>query len=190
LIFPLCLRWQTGDWLRRNRWWKWAGLAVFALAAMLLVISPARPLWPATTVLSKFDAKSHPALERAASVYTIYAERPYAFAPVIEKLPADANPLGLIAIDYPETSLWKPFGSRRVLHVLPGETAAEASARGIRYVLVSAETLDSHTRETVAQWVARNHAEVVWIMPLRLRASSAATDWTLARLPADATKGL
>ena len=190
LMLPLCLRRQTGDWLRRNRWWQWSGLAVFVIAAGLLVLSPARPLWPAQLVLSKLDVQNSAILKRAEAVYSVYHDRPEAFAPARDRLPPDASPLGLISFDYPEASLWKPFGGRRILHVRPEDGPGETVGRGIRYVLVSSETLLTHTSETPEQWLQRNHAEVVWAMPLRLRASREANDWILAKLPAAGTKDL
>ncbi len=187
-LLPLCLMRQSGDWIRRNRWWKATGLGVFALAAGMVIITPARPLWPAQSVLSRL--KNNPAARRAEAVYSVYNARPEAFAPARERLPADAGTVGIIAFDYPETSLWKPFFSRRIKHVIPTDTAGEMAGRGIRYVLISSETLAAHYAMTVEDWVKKNHAEVVWTMPLRLRASREANYWTLAKLPSAETKSL
>ena len=186
-LLPLCLMRQSGDWIRRNWWWKAAGMGVFALAAVMVIITPARPLWPAQSILSRLK---NPAAQRAEAVYSVYSERPEAFAPARERLPADAGTVGIIAFDYPETSLWKPFFTRRIKHVIPTDTAEEMAGRGIRYVLISSETLGAHYGTTVEEWLKKTHAEIVWTMELRLRASREANEWTLAKLPPAETKGL
>src|SRR5262249_21381847 len=113
-LVPIFLLWQSGDWFSRNRWWKWVGMLQFAMAGLLLIISPPRPLWPANTVLSKVNA-SGTLTKRALNVYGTYAKRPESFAPLLAKLPSDLRAVGLVSFDDPETSLWKPFGSRRIL---------------------------------------------------------------------------
>ncbi|MDW8308190.1 MAG: hypothetical protein RMK20_02325, partial [Verrucomicrobiales bacterium] len=68
-----------------TRLWRAGAWAVFALGAVLLVINPARPLWPAIPVLRAFGAEqsSHPLVQRAWTVYSVYHARPRAFEPVL-----------------------------------------------------------------------------------------------------------
>src|SRR4029078_10350488 len=51
----------------RNVFWKRFGNLVFGVSGLLLVISPARPLWPALTVLTPINAEqsSRPFWQRA-----------------------------------------------------------------------------------------------------------------------------
>jgi hypothetical protein len=61
-------------------------------------------------------------IARARRVYSIYANRPDAFEPLRALIPPETRKTGLIAFgDEPETSLWRPFGSTRVRHLLTGQ---------------------------------------------------------------------
>ena len=129
--------------LVRRSWWRsWAFFSC-GLAGLLLVISPARPLWPAGWFFQHYGSRlqsSRLAL-RALDAYAAKSQRAEVFAPVIALLPADASVLGYSADDFPETSLWKPFGSRRILHVKLSDSAEEMRRRGIKYVLLTTEIL-------------------------------------------------
>ncbi len=172
----------------RRRWWRWLGGLHFFLVAVLLVLCPARPLWPAMTCLRAAggaEAKQR-LVQRAWTVYAVYSQRTDAFAAVRAALPAEANPLGLVTRDDPETSLWRPFGSRRIQHVIPGETAAQVRARGIQYVLVSTERFAIRFGQPFADWRAELGGEVLATWTLKLRAGQPAVDWHLVKLRAAA----
>ncbi|MDB6020344.1 MAG: hypothetical protein JWQ04_201 [Pedosphaera sp.] len=190
LLVPLFLLRQSGDWIRRNTWWRYAGLLVFLIAGLTVIISPARPLWPAGYVLSKLDHGGSALIKRAETVYAVYGQRGNGFAPVTDQLPADATVLGLITFDDPETSLWLPFGQRRIVHVKSTDRREDLDRRGIKYVLVSSEFLSWQPGQTPQSWAEKNHAEIIRVVPLTLRASRGPVDWAVARLRPDGTKGL
>jgi len=170
--------------MTRNVLWRGASAGVFLLAALLLILSPPRPLWPAVTILRASGANhsSLPLVKRAWTVYSVYGARGDAFEPARAILPADANPLGMVTWDDPEASLWQPFGSRRILHVRQDDTPEETRQRGIHYVLVSSFVLSQGWHMSFDEWLARNNAEVVQRLSLELRAGRGATDWFLVRL--------
>jgi hypothetical protein len=170
--------------MTRTVFWRVAGIGVFLLAALLLILSPPRPLWPAVTILraSGADHSSHPLVKRAWTVYSIYGTRGDAFAPARAVLPADANPLGMVTWDDPEASLWQPFGSRRIMHVCRDDTPEATRRRGIHYVLVSSYVLSQGWKMSLDEWLARYNAEVVQRLSLELRAGRGPTDWFLVRL--------
>ena len=165
-----------------RRWWRMGAFMVFLIAAGLLVISPARPLFPVEMLLEKIPNASSPSLMRVREVYAVYRARNDAFAPVRALLPADTKILGMITRDDPETSLWHPFGTRRVLHVTPQDTAAELRALGIEYILVKRDAFGAGFEGTPDDWFKRMNAEVIQIIPLNLRASDGMRDWYLVRL--------
>jgi hypothetical protein len=171
------------DYVRR-RWWSFAGAAVFLLAGLLLVVSPARPLWPAVAVLRALGAEHSTRLlgRRAWTVYSVYRSRSDAFAPARALLPPDADPLGVITSDHPETSLWRPFGHRRILHVCHGDTPEETRQRGINYVLVSSTELSNRFRVSIDQWLVQNDGQLLQRLSLDLRASQGPVDWFLVKL--------
>jgi len=185
LLAPFFLASPAQGQLVKKIWWRGAALAVFFIAAGLLVVSPARPLFPVGMFLEKIHAAAgqHPALARAATVYAIYRDRNDAFAPARAALPADLKMLGFIAFDTPETSLWRPFGSRRIEHVCPGDTPAELKQRGLEYILVKTDGFERWLNGSADDWVRRMNAQVVQKIPLQLRASDPVTGWYLVKLP-------
>jgi hypothetical protein len=90
--------------------------------------------------------------------------------------------LGLITFDDPETSLWRPFGSRRIEHVCPEDTPADLKRQGIEYVLLREETLKICFKCSLDDWLKQMNAQVVQKIPLNLRASRGALDWYLVQL--------
>ena len=61
-------------------------------------------------------------------------------------LAPDANPIGFLGFDEPETGLWRPFGSRRVIHFSHADLPAELRSRGFKYALVSEYTLVNNSK--------------------------------------------
>ena len=164
----------------RKTWWRISALGVFVLSAGLVVVSPPRPLFPIQTILAKM--KNPPV--RVQAVYSVYRARNDAFAPArAVLLPLNLKVLGLVTFDDPETSLWRPFGSRRIEHVLREDTAAELKARGIEFVLVKSDSFGGKWLDgTLDEWCQRMHASVVQKIPLNLRAGVGPEDWYLLRL--------
>ena len=97
---------------------------------------------------------------------------------MIALLPADAKIIGFSADDFPETSLWKPFGSRRILHVKTGDSGEEVRQRGIRYMLVTMES----PQETWPQWVQRMDAKELQTVTLKMWGSLPPFVWHLVEL--------
>jgi len=162
----------------RRCWWQAAARVVLVIAAGLLIVSPARPLFPVLTLLGKLP---HPPA-RLVEVYSVYRERHDAFAPVRAVLPAGVTVLGMTTFDDPETSLWRPFGSRRIEHILPEDTAADLKARGIGYVLVRGEVFGTWFPGAMDDWLAKMDAQVVQKLSLDLRAAQGPADWYLVKL--------
>jgi hypothetical protein len=184
LLLPFLLGGTGQEKISRRRWWRISALAVFLLAGILLVVSPARPLFPRKLFLEKISAleQRHPALVRVADVYTVYRDRNDAFAPARAALEPGLKILGLITYDDPETSLWRPFGSRRIEHVRPEDTAADLKQLGIEYILVSEDAFKKHFPDPFDGWLKKMNAQTVQTIPLRLRASLGPLDWRLVKL--------
>lgn len=180
LLAPLLTGAMAGG-VFRSRIWRLAAYAVFTVAAMLLLLSPPRPLLPINTVLHALDAEhsSNHLLTRVWTVYSVYEKRPNSFAAVLAKLPPDATPLGFIAFDEPEAALWRPFGSRRILHIVREDTPAQTRARGINYALVSERFFGQHYPMNFDDWLAQNHASVMEKFDLRIHAGREPEGWWL-----------
>jgi hypothetical protein len=186
LLAPFFLANAAHEKLVKKFWWSAAACIVFVVAAGLLVISPARPLFPAKAILAEVQGSAAPAppvLARVETVYSVYHARNDAFAPVRVVLPPDLKILGMVTYDDPETSLWRPFGSRRIIHVCPEDTAADLKACGVEYVLIKPEALVSYFHCSLDDWLKKMDAHVVQKIPLYLRASAGPLDWYLVKLP-------
>ena len=183
-ILPALLAGPAQVWVVKQRWWRVASGAVFVIAAGLLIISPPRPMFPVQTILAALQnhEAGSPWLARAQEVYEVYRERNDGFAPARALLPADVKVLGLTMFDEPETSLWRPFGSRRIEHVCPQDTAADLKARGVAYILVRPDIFGRSFPGSAADWLGQMHAQIIQKFPLNLRASAGAVDWWLVKL--------
>lgn len=179
-----CLLLPGNAHLVRGRWWSVAVVANWLLAAFLLVINPARPLFPARATLN-FAARqgtSAKLLSRLDQVYSVYAQRPNGFAPVLRALPANEKVVGLVRSDDPEASLWWPLGARRIVHVCPEDNAEAIRSRGIRYVLLNREKSGGILQEPLESWLQRMNAKVAKEIPLKLRAAEPEANWLLVEL--------
>ena len=165
--------------VRRNWWRSWAVFSC-GLAVVLLVISPARPLWPEGWFFRHYGPRlqSSPLAMRAMDAYETKAKRAGVFAPMIAALPPDASVLGYSADDFPETSLWKPFGSRRILHVKLSDSTEAVRQRGIRYVLVTM----GFANESWPEWRQRMDARELRTMTLKMWGSLPPFVWHLVEL--------
>jgi hypothetical protein len=183
LLLPLLLKSPCHEQIVRKRWWRAAAFFVFAIPAGLLIISPARPLFPVGALLSNLQAgKSNSKLRaRIEEVYTVYRDRNHAFAPALAILPPDVTVLGLITYDDPETALWQPYGSRKIVCLKPDDTAAWLKAQGVQYVLARS-TLFGNRFPDFNDWKTKMNAVVIKTIPLNLRAGTGPLDWYLVKL--------
>jgi len=183
-LIPLLLGGSCQAKIVNFRWWKWCASVVYLLAAVLLVVSPARPLWPANFFFSRLDANTfqNRLLLRAKTVYSVYGERADGFAPVRNILPAGVHAFGLISFDDPEAALWWPLGSRRMEHLVPSDTSDDIRRHGIQYILINSDKLPGLFGLSLEEWLTKYHAETVKTVSLKLRASDPAVDWVLVKL--------
>jgi hypothetical protein len=182
LIVPWLVFCFDGRILQR-RWWKGLVGIVFAVALFISVLAPARPLWPAETVLGKLH-DAHPSLRlitRAQSVYWLYKNRPVAFTPLLAALPADGKVFGMLTFDDPETSLWWPMGSRRIEHVKVEDARETLESRGIQYVI--APEFCAALSTSADDLIRKYDAKVVAKVPLFIRTVPGLTDWYVLQLP-------
>jgi hypothetical protein len=188
-LLPLCfpiivpiLALPAAAILVEQRWWRCLALATFGIAALLIILSPARPLWPAQTVLRKVNENSNPILQRAKRVYSVYRVRHDLLRPLREALPADAKIIGLIAFNQPENSLWLPYGSRRVLHIRREDLPELTRQRGIKYVVISPVITEKIFKITAEEWAQQNNGEVIGRFHIEILARGEPGDWVLVRL--------
>lgn len=182
LLLPLLLRAPCHEQLVKKIWWRASAFIVFAIAAGLLIISPARPLFPVGALLAKL--KEHPNSKLSAriqEVYSVYRDRNHAFAPALAILPPGTTVLGLITYDDPEAALWQPYGSRRIICLKPDDTAAWLKAQGVHYVLAKSILFGTRFPD-LNDWAKRMNAAIVHEIPLNLRAGTGPVKWYLIEI--------
>ena len=180
-LVPLLLL-PAQDWLWRRRAWR-IFLVVAALGVLpALVLSPARPLWPARTVSEKWLA-AHPdrALpRRLAAVYSTYANRNDILAPVRAALPADVREIGFISgsndTDY---SLWRPFGRRQVKYLRYDPRHFLEHPGEVEWVVVKEVYWPEVSPVPLAEWAAANHARIVSSVAIVELVSWGPETWTV-----------
>jgi hypothetical protein len=185
LLLPLLIVNNLQSVLIRQRWWRGLTFCVLLLAVPVLALTPGRPLWPAQTILSKALQKKpgNRALSRALNVYTVYAHRPDPLAELREILPNGLARVGFMGTeDDIDVSLWRPFGSARVEHILLSDSRAEIRRRGLHYVVVGGYYLSSNN-DTLERWVERTGGgEVIGKITATQKVSEGPQPWYVVQL--------
>lgn len=183
LLLPLLLVFPAHEQLVKKFAWRAGAWLVFILAAGLVIICPARPLFPVRTILDTMQARYPDSrlLARAEEVYLVYRDRGNAFAPVVNTLPPGLKVLGFVTYDDPETSLWQPFGSRRIIHIRPDDTPEYLKSRGVEYILAKDELFGKQF-PAFSDWLKEMNAQAVQKIHLNLRADGDAADWHMIKL--------
>jgi hypothetical protein len=194
-LLPLLLVHQGQWYLVRKRWWRALAGAVVCLTLPILVVSPARPLWPAQSILGRL-AKARPdsrLLQRAYRVYSVYSSRSDPLAQVRDLLPSDLRVIGFLADgDDMDISLWRPFFSRRVHHILWDDSAEAVRSRGIEYAVVGGAYLQwldtpgqagnaSDEPRLLHPWLTRMNAEILSTTTVTLKVSEGPQPWYVVK---------
>jgi len=184
LLLPLLLIGAQQSEIVRRRWWALSVWVVIGMAVPVLVLTPARPLWPARTILSHLQNRypGHGLLSRALKVYSIYSTRADPLASVRALLPPNLAAVGFLARgDDPDISLWRPYGTRRVEHILVSDSPTNIQQRGIEYIVVG-EFNFGLSGTTFADWQKQTGAELVATTNATVRVSEGAQPWYIVRL--------
>ncbi|MDR2462564.1 MAG: hypothetical protein LBD30_02150, partial [Verrucomicrobiales bacterium] len=163
----------------KRRPWKILATLVMSSSALVLILSPARPLLPATLMMKSLRRVGAPSavLDRVHTICTTYASRSDAFADIHRQLPADEHALAIIQQgDDTIASFWRPFGSRRVVEAMISDTKEELLRQNIHYVAVNGLMADpQRLAELQRQW----DAEPVWQGEILDKIQRGAVTWYL-----------
>ncbi len=155
------------------------GLALLVLisTAFVLVVTPARPLLPLEKWTASEPAECVPRMGRIATVYAVYAGRADSLSDLREALPDSVSEVGFMAsADDAETSLWRPYGLRRVVRLEPGQSPGDLEWLVARTDVVWPDAADE------GLWLERWNGAIVRRQELRLKASRAPEQWVLVRI--------
>jgi len=188
LLMPLAIMGRCHQTLVRIKWWQILAAMTLVVSAGLLVLNPPRPLWPAQTVLNVLSSKyPHSSLiTRATIFYDANARRWDALAPIRDKLPKDAKNIGFISFligSSMETSLWRPFGERRIYWLRHSPIQPDLNKKDIKYVVVGTDPMTQKNspnfQEWMNEWLQANNGRIVAQENVTIMATFPPTPWYL-----------
>jgi len=183
-IVPLLLLPSQNFLLRFRTWRIFAALAALSVLPAI-ILSPARPLLPMTHLSGQF-AQRHPSsalAQRLASVYSAYAQRNDALAPLREHLPDNAKEIGFVAgSDDTDYSLWRPFGKRQVVYLQNEIKNSAPIPDNIEWIVVKRRSWPELSNLTLENWAAQHHAQIVLSVPIVTIIAWGPETWCLLRI--------
>ena len=174
--------------LVRARWWRRLEVLVFIVAIGVLVVTPARPLWPAKTILTSAVAANPESkmLTRALATYTAYSIRNDPLAALRSSLPADLKVVGFVGTpDDLDISFWKPYGQRRVEHINIVETPEQIRERKITYAVVSQLWFELATTN-YTHWLTTVRADVITNTVATISVNAGPQQWDVIKFQTNA----
>jgi hypothetical protein len=169
----------------RARAFKWVGIIAMFSAFPLVILCPARPLFPVRVVSGIMTGAQVPAgiVARYDRVYGMYAARSDVFTELVVLIPPNERAVGFLqGGDASEVSLWRPFGTRKVVEVTPNDSIDGLKAQGIHFVVVSEDALTDHYHTTYALLAAKWTGTLVAQKDLILTAHRGPETWYLLKL--------
>jgi len=188
LLLPILVVGAEQAVLVRRRWWQlFVGFA-FLTAFAVLIVTPARPLWPAQTILSR-AAQAKPDnrfLKRALTTYAVYAKRSDPLPALRDELPKDLKLVGFLGTpDDLDISFWRPYLSRQVAQISATETADQLRQRKLTHAIISGAGMEwsalANTNLTLESWLTQTRAEVLTNTTATVTVSAGAQPWYLVR---------
>jgi hypothetical protein len=182
LLLPLLLIGPAQSEIIRRWWWRGLTGGVLFFAFVILILVPDRPLWPAKTILSRAHAQypDQRLITRALKVYTVYSERSDSLAGVRALLPTGIKVVGFLGgPDDCDISLWRPFGERRVEHLLLTDSPSQIKERA-EYVVVSGSSMEAQG-VSFDDWRQKTGAEFVASTNITLKIASGLQSWQIVR---------
>lgn len=85
----------------------------------------------------------------------------------------------MVTFDDPEATLWRPYGSRRILHVCSGDDANWLRANGIEYVWINTHAFQRLFNGPLGGWLQRVNGRRLQTIQLNLRAGQETIPWIL-----------
>lgn len=139
------LRARSAGIIVKNIWWRRIAAGHLVVCMGVLMLSTDAPAWPMKKVvcLAQPYLSKRPSTQSLLDTYSYHWKWLEFQRSVALALPSEKE-IGLCRQIQEESPLWFPYGSRLITHVLPEDTGASLSQKGIRHVLVTGEIgLDS-----------------------------------------------
>jgi hypothetical protein len=184
LLLPLFAYAINGNYVNK-KWLEAGALVVIGCTVLVLVLTPARPLWPAQAVVARLQSRwpENAQLWRAGKVYKVYRERNDLLHPLRELLPPDAARIGIIAdnndLDY---ALWRPFGARTLSYLI-GTRGWEQESRGFTWIVGKTSLLVPRYGGSLNELRQSSGARIVATQRITSRVSRGPEEWFVMKLP-------
>jgi hypothetical protein len=168
----------------RRKIWMTAALCAMLTTAVMLVITPSRPLWPANWVFSKIpDEQLPPPLRQLKFGYSIYAERADALGRLRQALPESAETVGFISFSSgSEMPFWKPYGKRAVRHVLPADSITKLRSEGMTHIALNTRNFAFMMGADPEKWALEHDARILFRDQFRITVQEEPSEWLLLAL--------
>jgi hypothetical protein len=182
LLLPLLLN-PAQNFLARQRWYNALAVCAGSIALMAVILTPSRPLWPAGPffdwAVERFP--NNGLLAHAKTVYTVYRARSDLFAALRRKIPESVHDIGVIeGSDDTEASLWRPFGTRRVVHVSTWEHSRNPD---LRWFVVNDRFVGQGSPEAFDQWLQHGGGTLVARQTLIEKVGRGLETWSVVCFP-------
>ena len=160
------------------------GCGAMLSALPLVILSPARPLFP-TGMVEPYLARMSPSVAaRFSQVYDTYSSRYDALGDLRLYLPESEKVVGFLQSgDDPEVSLWRPFGSRQVIEVTSDMSVDKLSSDHVHLVVVDRDALEAKYDFNLDKLTKKWSATVVAEKDLAVKVGSGRQTWYVLRCP-------
>jgi hypothetical protein len=188
LLFAVLLFVRTRHPIR-ERWWRLTTYAVSLVPVIILIVQPARPLFPVDLLVRSLPREGGigDLFTRITTVYRTYEARADVLAPVRDLIPASVRKIGFIGTgDDPEPSLWQPFGQRMVRDIVNPLDANSLPD----FVSVSESWLKEQTGQPLESWAKAVGMEKVGCVRITLKVRAGIETWCVYRRTAPVAKNL
>lgn len=188
LLLPLLVVGAEQAVLVRQRWWRWLTWLALLTAFFVVMVTPARPLWPAKTVLT-WAVRAQPEnrlFQRALTTYSVFSTRSDPLPELRAQLPKDLKVVGFLGTpDDLDISFWRPYLSRQVAQISASETATQLRQRKLTHAIVSGAGIEwskyANTNLTLASWLQETRAEVLTNFTTTITVSAGPQSWYLVK---------
>jgi hypothetical protein len=184
LLLPPVLAHTANSRLVRSRWWQGAALLVVASATLVVILTPARPLWPADTVLAKLRSRwpQAPQVARLQEVFSVYRGRNELLKPLRDCLPPDAVRVGVITgPDDADYALWRPFGTRRLNYIV-GVRPWDEETRGLTWVVGKTDLVKERYQSSLEQFRLSRGGRIVATKRITAKVRDGPEEWFVMNL--------
>jgi hypothetical protein len=161
-----------------------AGLATMLSVLPALILSPSRPLFPVQAVGDFLGRHGSARLsQRFQDAYFLYALRAYTFEQLIPLIPPTETRIGFLQNgNAVEASLWRPFGSHRVVEFSARDSAPEIKAQGVHWLVVSQDALVRRSHTDIGALLAKWSAHLVSEKHFAMTVHSGSETWYVVTL--------